>query len=124
MPSFVLQRPSSILSPPFASPSLDSPSQRSHLNHSEHIHLGIQRTRGLVSASSSGAGSTVGRSLSTRVALSGALDRLVDDLDGRLGLPVRVELQVVAFRVRVSASFSSLLRWPLETRRARGAAHS
>jgi hypothetical protein len=86
--------------------SLHFPSRRSHLHHSEHIHRGIQRTRGLVSASSSsGAGSTVGRSLSARVALSGALDRLVDDLDGGLGLPVRVELQVVALKVRVSAGF-------------------
>ena len=53
------------------------------------------RTRNLTSSGLGGLG--------TRVALSGALDGLVHDLDGRLGLPVRVELQVVAFGSNVSA---------------------
>jgi hypothetical protein len=51
-------------------------------------------------STSGGAGSVLSGSLGGGggVALSSALDRLVDDLGRRLGLPVRVELQVVAFK--------------------------
>jgi len=47
-------------------------------------------------ATSSGLGSVGGRGLGTSVALAGALDGLVHNLGGRLGLSVGVELQVVA----------------------------
>ena len=85
-----------------------------HPGHSHHLSREFPRTRNLASS---------GLGLSTRVALSGALDGLVNDLDGGLGLPVRVELQVVAFgstcqrQISMSASAASVAR------RARVAAH-
>jgi hypothetical protein len=90
------------------SPSLSHPWPSSGPLRSGFLHKKIPRTSVLIPSTSSGTGGTVRRSLGARVALSGALDRLVDDLDRRLGLPVRVELQVVAFTVLVSADFSHI----------------
>jgi hypothetical protein len=63
-------------------------------------------------STSGGAGSVLSGSLGGGggVALSSALDRLVDDLGRRLGLPVRVELQVVAFGFSVSAGVLCIWR--------------
>jgi hypothetical protein len=92
-----------------------------HPGHSHHIPRRSPRTRNLASS---------GLGLSTRVALSGALDGLVNDLDGGLGLPVRVELQVVAFGSNVSApefvfhdDVSAFAASSSVARRARVAAH-
>ena len=81
------------------------------------IHREFPRTRNLTSS---------GLGLSTRVALSGALDGLVNDLDGGLGLPVRVELQVVAFggTCQRQSSFCMISAFAASVaRRARVAAH-
>lgn len=77
---------------------------------------GISPSEDLVLATASTSGG-LDRSLSAGVALAGALDRLVHDLGRGLGLPVRVELQVVAFGVRVSAGvlFLSLLRASIDS---------
>jgi hypothetical protein len=79
-PSYNLVCPSHLPSP--------SPKHPHRPGHSLHLPPEFPRTRS----------SLTSRGLGTRVALSSALDGLVHDLDGRLGLPVRVELQVVAFR--------------------------
>jgi len=88
--STLTHSPLAVASPPHHLPNIPSPS--GPLPPS--IDREFPRTRNLTSS---------GLGLSTRVALSGALDGLVNDLDGGLGLPVRVELQVVAFRDNVSA---------------------
>ena len=58
---------------------------------------------------SSRAGDVTG-TLGASIALAGTLDGLVDDLGRRLGLPVRVELRVVAFESDVLVKFRLVVR--------------
>lgn len=86
---------------PRASPLLSTSGRSSHTSISPAHNLMSSTT-----ATSSRTGDVAG-TLGASITLTGALDGLVDDLGRRLGLPVRVELRVVALRsdVLVECSF-------------------